>query len=188
MLVIGIAGPSCSGKSTVSNAVARELTAPVVCLDYQYDRDLPHMFTDGVRTFERPELYRGDELARISRELAQDGHSTFKELKHRVEKTITLSASDYLILEGFILYQYESIRKICDLMFYIDVPWDEMVRRRTARPTEPKTDEAFFKIGKIETQTYVEPQKKMPKVIVLDGTQSTDSIAQQIVQRVLNEK
>ena len=84
MLVIGIAGPSCSGKSTIASAVAQKLVAPVVCLDYQYDKNAPHMFTDGIRTFERPDLYRGNELARIAKELVQDGHSTFKELKNKV--------------------------------------------------------------------------------------------------------
>ena len=54
--LIGIAGPSCSGKSEVSRRLARILRAPLVAIDHYY-RDLAHLtIAERSRTnFDAPE-------------------------------------------------------------------------------------------------------------------------------------
>jgi len=183
MKVIGIAGPSCSGKSTVAQLVAKQLGASFLSLDVQIIKGLPHVFVDGVRTLERPQFYDGNKLADVVRHLQTDGKYTFTEYRHSDKSWVerTEIAKEFLILEGFLLFQYPELQRVCDLKFYIDLPWDESVRRRKARNRGDKSDEWFYQIGESESALFVVPQKKMPRAIVLDGMKSAQQLANDII-------
>ncbi len=194
MITIGIVGPSCSGKSTIANLVAEQLDAPCLSLDLQPIKGVPHVFVNGIRTFERPQFYNGEKLAGIVQQLrdlrnGNDNAESIAALAKFTEYSYadrswherSEAASDYLVLEGFLLFQYPRLERLCDFKFYIDVPWDEMVRRRIARGRGDKSDASFFKIGQAETEQYVLPQKNLPGVIVLDGC----SLPKMLVGRIL---
>nr|MCK4930510.1 hypothetical protein [Nanoarchaeota archaeon] len=191
MKVIGLAGPSCSGKSNVTRVLEQRLTADVLCLDEFYIKDSKKIFINyqgkRFRSFERPGLYNGNQLAKYVKELKDNGKIRFKSLniKSGEYKERELIRKDFLILEGFLLFYYTKLRRLIDYRFYIDIPSEEAVSRRMARVDRPLSDASFVKIGCKEYQKYGVPQKALPRVIILDGTLSVKDISKKIISIVL---
>lgn len=153
---IFIAGPSASGKSTLAKAVAARVGARRFCLDdYFIPRARVFVDTNGgpVRTFERPELY---DAARLARHVA--------------------AVPGPVVTEGFCLLGYPEFREQDALRVYVDVPFDICLARRLARRPIRPSDQSFRIIGRSESAAFVEPQRKVPGVVVLDGRNSTDEL------------
>lgn len=152
MTRIGIAGPSCSGKSTVARLLAAGLGATRLCLDdfYLKGHARRHVAVDGVRhrSFEHPEAYDGDALLSWCR-----------------------SQGGPVVAEGFLLFLYPGAEATFDRMVFIDLPWDEVVARRTLRKgqTAAKVDASFAAIGRSEWELFGARQRELPGLRVLDG-------------------
>src|SRR5690348_3970874 len=103
--LIGIAGPSCSGKSEVSRRVAEELGAPVLSLDSYY-RDLSHLsFEERVRiNFDAPDSMDEELLIRQIRDLA-NGIAIRKPIYDFAlytpsEETDYIEPAEFIVVEG----------------------------------------------------------------------------------------
>ncbi|HLP79963.1 MAG TPA: hypothetical protein VK158_04975 [Acidobacteriota bacterium] len=185
--IIGIAGPSCSGKTTVAKRLAQELLCDIVSLDNQYILGSPKIYVGDTRTMERPQLYDGQKLADIANLWKQNGRATFQELDFATKKLYdrTINDSQYLVLEGFLLLTYPQIRNACSHTFYIDISWNEIVRRRIGRGREtPEKIDAFLRVGRQEMEQYVFAQKSLPGVTVLNGSSSIDDTVREIKKRL----
>lgn len=160
-LVIMIAGPSASGKSTLACEVARRLRIPCLGLDERYIRySKAYLETPNgrVRTYERPELYDGGKLA------------------------ITIANRNTpLVVEGFCLFAYPQILRQPALRFYVDVPFAICAARRAARRPQRPSDKSFALVGEQETARVVLPQRDLPDVRVLDGLRATAELAETIL-------
>ena len=162
MNLIGICGPSCSGKSTVADLVGRFLERRVYALDGYWRKGVAHIHVDGVRTFERPDQYDDE---RLLADLAGDGRA---------------------IAEGFVLFAYRALLERTSHRYFIELDWDEIVRRRNARPrSNGHADEGFDRIGRREWLVWGEGQRDLPGMIVLDGRRTPDELAKRIVTDVL---
>ncbi len=163
-LIVQIAGPSGSGKSTVATAVANQLE--LYCLkldDYYIPRSMAYVKTAGgsVRTFERPSLYNGAQLAF---DAAQIGAGC--------------------VMEGFCLFSYPQIVAMTAHRFYIDLPFATCFARRMARTPRRPSDRSFEVVGEQETETYVVPQKLIPGVVTVDGRTSSDEVKAAIISNL----
>ena len=182
MRIIGIAGPSCSGKSSLADRLSKEINAPILSVDKFWKFNAPkiEVYHEGqnYRTFERKELYDGAEVANILQDLEDKGTSTFLEVKFPQKEHVqrTLEAPEALIVEGFLAFTYEDIFKQLDYKYYVDVSDEEILKRRAARGGRPKSDEIFKKIGLMEYKKNGEYQKDLPGVVVLDGNKSLEDI------------
>jgi len=165
-LRIGVAGPSCSGKSTIAARVAGILGARHLCLDDRYLRDHERRYVDAdgeaIRSFEHPGAYDGAALL----------------------AAVTSSAGP-VVAEGFLLFAYPGLAEAFDLRVFVELSWDEVRRRRAARTgqTQPKVDAAFDRIGEREWLVHGAPQGELPGMLRLDGRRSVE----ESVGRILAE-
>lgn len=153
-----IAGPSASGKSTLARALAAATGMRVFSLDAYWGGGTARYARceHGVRVrhYEDPALYDGDRLAA---DLVRHGAPA--------------------IAEGFCLFQYPAILALPARRFYIDLSFDECLKRRMARRPQRPSDSSFLLIGEQETARWVEPQARIPGVVLLDGELSSDRLA-----------
>jgi dephospho-CoA kinase len=190
MKIIGICGPSCSGKTSVVKLLAQELDANVLGLDNFIVKNAGKIYVDyngqKIRTFERPELYDGKHLAKCVKELEKKGSLTTKifNLTKLEEEEISIKNKDWLILEGFLLFHFSELNRLMDYKFFIDLPFEEIVIRRAKRADRPKSDKSFILIGKQENREYCLPQKNFPEVISLDGKKSLAELKSEILSRI----
>ena len=190
MKVIGICGPSCSGKSSIAKELSKILDCNRINV-YQYYKlgsDKIYVEYEGnkIRTFERPELYDGDMVAQIIRELKINGKATVKRLLFEGGKEVVeeiLEEKQHIIVEGFHVLNYESLSKEIDVSFYVDIDFEEIKRRRMQRSDRGQKDEDFLKIGNEEWMKYGEPQKEKANYI-LDGMKNTAQLVKEIMEKI----
>jgi uridine kinase len=159
--IIGIVGPSCSGKSTLAREVARVLGAPLLQMDGRYVKGYKRPIVQGYESFEQPGQY--DSVS-----LLQDLH-------------LTKSLHPVIVVEGFLLFCYPELEAMCTHAFYLHVPHDELVRRRLARVAaggdqvwgpnggNPNADAGWHAHGREEWERFGAPQASLPGIRVLDG-------------------
>src|SRR4051812_26726817 len=103
--LIGVGGPSCSGKSEVSRRLARILRAPTLVLDHYY-RDLAHLSFDerASTNFDAPESLDSDLIVQHVAELKR-GESieqpTYDFSRHtRADETEIIPSAPFVLVEG----------------------------------------------------------------------------------------
>lgn len=190
MIIIGLAGPSCSGKTSLAYLLARHFRTEHLSCDEFYIKGGEKIYIDykgeRVRTFERPALYDGARLARVLHELQDSGVAiyTVLNLDTNQQEQRTTIAKDVMIVEGFLLYQYPELRRTITHKFFVDINEDEIIRRRTARDSHHKSNDAFLKVGIDEYRQYGWPQREFEDVYVLDGRKSLEELKDKVLEIV----
>lgn len=182
-LLVGIAGPTCSGKSTLErglkNLYGHTLTQlPFDGLCYNYS-DLGYIPSD----WEQPELYRFNDYVRYLQEL---------KLGRRVLATLycaednsrcEIDPNELVLSVGFLaFYDYRAV-DLFDIKLYLDVPEEVIEERRVERDARSiggdETSMRRYVNEKIipANQKYVVPQKKLADE-VLDGTMAPEELLQ----------
>ena len=136
--LIGLAGPSCSGKSEVARRLARILRAPIVPLDHYY-RDLVHLpLEERARfNFDAPEALDEPLIFEHAQRLKQ-GHDAGKpryDFAHhiRAEGEETIHAAPYVILEGLFALHWPELLAHLDCRVYITADHEVCLARRIHR-------------------------------------------------------
>jgi uridine kinase len=178
--LIGIAGPSCSGKSEVARRLARILRAPIVALDHYY-KDLKHLPLDErARTnFDAPDSMDADLILdharRLKRGLPIDEPSYDFAQHIRTESAVRISPADFVILEGLFALHWPDVRELLDEQIYIEADHDVCLARRIYRDvrergrTEQSVRAQYDATVRPMCDCYVTPSRRHASV-VLEGT------------------
>ncbi len=189
-LVIGIAGGSGSGKSTVARKLADALrNASVVFLDMDaYYRNLTHLSLEERRlvNWDHPESFDIDLLTEQLETLA-DGRPIRKPVYDFVTHTRrteceVVESADVIVIDGILLFAEERVRDLCDVKVFVDADADERVLRRIrrdmrdrGRPLEEIIDQYLSTVKPMHLQ-FVEPSKRYADVIVPRGGRNAVAI------------
>jgi uridine kinase len=136
--LIGIAGPSCSGKSEISRRLGRILRAPTVVLDAYY-RDLAHLpFEERVRiNFDAPDSLDSELIAQHVRMLKQGlpvEQPEYDFTQHlRAAASHRVEPADYVLIEGLFALYWPEVRDQLDFRIYITTDHDTCLTRRIYR-------------------------------------------------------
>src|SRR5262249_20831615 len=136
---IGIAGPSCSGKTAIARRLAEQLPeAAIVSLDSYY-RDLPHMpFEERCRVnFDHPGSLEWELLNQHLQTLTEG--RTFDEPVYsfaahaRTAQTARIHPGEFVIVEGLFVLYWPELRAILNTKVYVQTDLDVCFARRLAR-------------------------------------------------------
>ena len=182
-LIIGIAGGTGSGKSTVARNVAQALSAQSVAfIDMDgYYRNYAHLPMEERRriNWDHPEAFDWElllaQLDQLLRGEAID-KPVYDFVTHtRSERTQRVEAVDVVVIDGILLFVDERVRDRCDVKVFVDADADirliRRIRRDTAkrgRPLEEVLDQYLTTVQPMHLQ-FVEPSKRYADVIVPRG-------------------
>lgn len=137
-VLIGIAGPSCAGKTELARRLAAELNAPVLPLDSYY-RDLAHLpFEQRARmNFDVPEAL-DEELITQHVSLLSLGMEidapVYDFARHtRSPQTQRVRPGRFAILEGLFTLHWEAVRRMLHVKIYVGAPEEICLARRLER-------------------------------------------------------
>jgi uridine kinase len=195
-LVIGIAGGSGSGKTTVAHTVARALgDASVAFLDMDaYYRNYGHLTLEERRwiNWDHPEAFDTELLVEQLTQLTQ-GRAIQKPVYDfvthaRRPEPETLEPADVIVIDGMLLFAAARTRDICDIKVFVDADADERVLRRIqrdmatrGRPLEEIIEQYLSTVQPMHLQ-FVEPSKRYADIIVPRGGHNAVAVEMIIAQ------
>lgn len=185
-LLIGVAGPSCSGKSTLEANLNERFGESIALLSFD-DFFIGMVALEGkqITNWENPDLYRWPLYADVIRNLHNGMPARFEPHSHEAKMAgITervIMPAPLVLVTGFLALHSTTSNEYLDLKIYIDVPPEEMVRRRIerakGRPAGAWNSEAYICDALIPaTKEVVEPQREMADFII-DGLLPPTEIA-----------
>lgn len=181
--IIGVAGGSGSGKSTVSQQVLAAFGADMVSVVMQddYYRDQTHLSPevrpqqnyDHPQAFEWPLLVQHVQALRNG-ETIQMPEYDFT-LHNRSNRTIPVKPAPVIVIEGLFALYDESLRDLMSLKIFVDTASDIRFIRRMQRDIEERGRSVESVIGQyLETvrpmhRQFIEPTKRYADVILPHG-------------------
>ncbi len=184
MLVIGIAGGSGSGKTTVVKAITERLNAErvVVIPQDSYYKDSSDLTDEEKRAhnFDHPDAIDWELLCRQLAELKrgktirQPVYSYISCSRSKTE-TVTVEPADVIIIEGILIFTCEELRKQMDVKIFVDADDDDRLMRVMARDiTERGKDvrwviERYSRTVKPMFLQFIEPSKRYADIIIPQG-------------------
>ncbi|MCA1736592.1 MAG: uridine kinase [Actinobacteria bacterium] len=180
-MVIGIAGGSGSGKSTIATAVVAALPG-VVCIQHDaYYRHRPDLDFDA-RTqinYDHPDSLETELLIRHLEDLSrgvQVSLPTYDFTEHlRAPATISVQPASVVVVEGILVLADPDLRSRLDLKIYVDTDADLRLARRIQRDIEERgrsvasvLDQYFSTVRPMHLK-FVESSKRYADLIIPEG-------------------
>ena len=190
MLVIGIAGGTGSGKTTVVRKIVESLPAGevVVLPQDSYYKDSSHVPVEERQfiNFDHPDAF---EWSLLSEHLAmlKEGKAieqpTYSYLTcTRQPETIHIEPREVVIVEGILALCDDKLREQMDLKIFVDADSDERLIRVISRDivergrTAEAVMERYTRILKPMHQQFIEPTKRHADIIIPEGGNNTIAI------------
>lgn len=189
-LIIGIAGGTGSGKTTVARKIAEALPeASVAFLDMDgYYRDYSHLPMDDRRkvNWDHPEAFDQDLFASHLKALAR-GEPVDKPVydfeRHvRSARTERIMPADVVVVDGILLFADEQVRALFNVKIFVDADADIRLVRRIQRdmserdrPLEEILEQYLTTVRPMH-QLFVEPGKRYADIIIPRGGQNAVAI------------
>ena len=189
-ILIGIAGGTGSGKTSVANAILAEFSSSEVALIQQdsYYHNLKHLHLDERATvnFDHPDAVdfnkMGEDLQLLmADETVQIPIYDFN-THTRTDETLTIGNHHIIVLEGILALFDEKIRNMMDIKLYVDTPDDIRIIRRIKRDinkrgrTFESVIEQYYNTVRPMHQQFVEPSKKFANIIIPEGAHNKVAI------------
>ena len=199
-LILGLAGGTGSGKSTVARRVAEALraSASVAFIDMDaYYRHFGHLTLEERRqvNWDHPDALDVDLLVGHLTELAAGRpveKPVYDFVRHlRAETTELIRPAEVVVVDGILLFVDERLRELCDVKVFVDADADVRLIRRLRRDMAMRgrpLDEIlaqYMSTVRPMHQQFVEPSKRYADVIVPRGGHNEVAV-EMIVARIAN--
>lgn len=182
-IIIGIAGGTGSGKSTVTKEILKEITDKNVAIIEQdsYYKDQSNIsFEERVKTnYDHPFAFDNELLIRHLKDLINrktiDKPIYDFEIHNRKSETEKVEPKDIIILEGILILSEEEIRNLLDIKIFVDTDSDVRVIRRILRDIKERgrtLDSVILQYMNTVRPAhlqFVEPTKRYADIIIPEG-------------------
>jgi uridine kinase len=200
MLIIGIAGGTGCGKTTVVNQILHELPEGEVGIITQdsYYKDTTHLSYDERVTinFDHPRSIDFDLLVNHLEELKKNQpihQPVYSFVKHnRTGDTILTHPRKVMIVEGILILTNPELRDMFDIKIFVHADSDERLIRRLKRDIKERgrdIDEVLTRYQntlKPMHDQFIEPMKEYADIIIPNNKYNT--VAVDIVRTIINNR
>lgn len=190
MLIIGIAGGTGSGKTTVVNKIINSLPQGEVAVMPQdsYYKDSSHVpIEDRCKiNFDEPDSIEWTLLVKHLKELKEGKNIEMPTYSYltctRQPETVKIEPCDVVIVEGILVLNDEELRDMMDVKVFVDADPDDRLIRVIARDCVERGRTPMMVINRYQDvlkpmhQLYIEPTKKYADLIVPQGGNNTVAI------------
>jgi uridine kinase len=182
-IIVGIAGGTGSGKSTVASEIFKSLPTGSISMIEQdsYYKDQSELtFEERVKTnYDHPDAFDTKLLIKHLKMLL-NGEAIEKpiydfEIHNRKEETIKIEPKDVIILEGIMILVEPEIRKMLDIKIFVDTDADVRIIRRIKRDIKERgrtidnVIEQYTNVVRPMHLEFVEPTKRYADIIIPEG-------------------
>ena len=200
MLIIGIAGGTGCGKTTVVNQILKQLPEGEVGVISQdsYYKDTSHLsYDERVKiNFDHPRSIDFELLEKHLKEL-KNGHAVeqpvYSFVKHnRTGDTIKTNPRKVMIVEGILILTNPELRNMFDIKIFVHADSDERLIRRLKRDISERGRDLEEVLNRYQNtlkpmhQQFIEPMKEYADIIIPNNKYNT--VAVDIVKTIINQR
>ncbi len=182
VIVIGIAGGTGSGKSTLVKKIKEEFNDRTTILshDFYYKQHNDITFEQRKKLkYDHPDSFDTDLMIEHIRELAS-GREIQRPvydftIHNRVDDTVTVKPAKVIIVEGILIFENKELRDMFDIKLFIDTDADVRIIRRILRDVSERGRTLESVVNQYLTtvkpmhEQFVEPYKKYADIIIPEG-------------------
>ena len=185
ILVIGIAGGTGSGKTTLMKNLIREFSdvVTVISHDNYYKRHDELAYEERCRlNYDEPAALETDLMAKHLDILRNGGSIECPvygfSVHNRSNDTITIVPKKVIIVEGILIFENKPLRDLMDIKIFVDTDADIRLCRRILRDVTERGRTLESVVTQYQDtvkpmhEQYVEPSKKFADIIVPEGGQN----------------
>ncbi|HOD93366.1 MAG TPA: uridine kinase [Clostridia bacterium] len=196
ILIIGIAGGTGSGKTTLTSRLKEKFGNDVSVIShdnyYRSQDDIP--FEQRVKTnYDHPDSFETDLLISHLEKL-KEGFSiecpVYSFAEHtRTKQTRTIKPTKVIIVEGILIFQNPDLLNMMNIRIYVDTDPDVRILRRILRDVKERGRSLdsvvtqYLSTVKPMHEQFVEPSKRNADIIVLEGGYNLVAL-DMIIQRI----
>lgn len=200
MLIIGIAGGTGSGKTTVVEQIVSELPKEEVCILSQdsYYKDTSHLsFDERIRiNFDHPKAIDFELLEehlkalRSGKSIEQPVYSFIEH--NRTAETLTTSPKKVVIVEGILILSHPELRELFDIKVYVHADSDERLIRRLKRDIAERGRDLNEVLNRYQStlkpmhQEFIEPTKEYADIII--PTNRYNTVAVKLIRNIIHQR
>lgn len=188
-LILGIAGGTGSGKTTIARAIIEALGPVAVLIDHDaYYIDQSHLpFEERERTnYDHPDSLENELLIHQLREL-RAGRAVKKPvydyaMHARSKDTVLIEPTPVIVVEGILTLAIPALRDELDLRVFVDTDADIRLMRRIRRDIEQRgrsfasVRNQYYETVRPMHMAFVEPSKRFANVIIPEGGENKIAI------------
>lgn len=186
-LIIGIAGGSASGKTSLSQKIFEtynDFKSVLVIKQDDYYKSQDHLeMSERLKTnYDHPFAFDNDFLLNHLRDLInykQIEKPVYDFVNHtRAKKTELIGPAEVIILEGLFVLEDKAIRNILDIKIFVDTDADVRFIRRLLRDVNERERTLEHVVSQYENtvkpmhEQFVEPSKRYADIIVPIGSEN----------------
>ncbi|KAB1153311.1 MULTISPECIES: uridine kinase [Tenacibaculum] len=200
MFVIGIAGGTGSGKTTVVNQIINELPQDEVCVisqDSYYNQTDNLTYDERTKiNFDHPRAIDFDLLVQHLTDLKNNKiieQPVYSFVAHnRTKDTIKTHPRKVVIIEGILIFNSKELRNLCDIKVFVHADADERLIRRVRRDIKERGRDIDEVLSRYQStlkpmhQQFIEPTKNYADIIIPNDRYNT--VAIDIVRTVINDR
>ena len=182
IMIIGIAGGTGSGKTTLTQRIKEAFEDDIVVLSHDYyyksNSDLP--FEERTKlNYDHPNAFDTDLLIEHMRALKEGKtiqHPVYSFVEHtRLDETDEVEPAKVIILEGILIFENKELCDLMDIKVFVDTDADLRIIRRLLRDVKERgrdLDSVITQyIGTVKPmhEEFVDPSKKRADIIIPEG-------------------
>ncbi|MBP3736977.1 MAG: uridine kinase [Lachnospiraceae bacterium] len=182
IIVIGIAGGTGSGKTTITRAITEHFGGDVTVIyhdnyykahhDLSYEEraklnyDHPNAFDTEIMVRDLGALRRGEEIRSPLYDYT---------IHDRSENTLTIRPTKIIVVEGIMIFAAPELRELMDIRIFVDADADVRILRRIMRDVKERgrtlesVIDQYLTTVKPMHEAFVEPSKRYADVIIPEG-------------------
>ncbi len=182
-IIIGIAGGSGSGKTSVAKALVKDLhlNGTVIIEQDWYYKDLAHLpQAERMKwNFDHPNSVEFDLLIRDLKAMVSGKTVEVPQYNYvthsRAKETLTIKPQKVVIVEGIMVLYEPSLRELLDIKLFVDTDPDIRFIRRLKRDIYKRgraidnVIDQYMQTVRPMHETFVEPSKRFADVIIPEG-------------------
>lgn len=182
VIVIGIAGGTGSGKSTMINKIKSEFSDEITIIshDYYYKPHNEMGFEERSKlNYDHPNSFDTDLMIENIKKL-KHWQTAFEPvydftIHNRTNETVALKPAKVIIVEGILIFENKELLDLLDIKVFIDTDADVRIIRRILRDVKERgrtldsVVNQYLTTVKLMHEQFVEPSKKNADIIVPEG-------------------
>lgn len=196
-MVIGIAGGTGSGKTTLTNHIYQRFSGDISLVhhdNYYKRQDRP--FEERCRqNYDHPDAFDTDlmieQIKALKRGEAIDCPVYDYSIHNRTDEVVHIEPKKVILVEGILIFQNQELRDLMDIKIFVETDADVRILRRALRDVQDRgrtldsVIEQYLTTVKPMHEQFVEPTRKFADLIVLEGGRNLVAL-DVIMQRIKN--